>query len=255
MKELLLFISILLAAFGVKADCDLRRMEFWPAGPNISQNSLIVIDAYKFSSKIIHQLNHEYPIYLKSGDAKVELHVKEILIGEAGLTQAILMPMNELVAGNSYQLYIENIPGNEMPSTKFWNPETESYDFPIWKVTPGRDVRAPRWKIKPQEVKRTFIAYGCGPETYIYFNFQTLDQSEILIKTSVTSLSSNKTIVCYLKPNDNETLKVGREMCGGAFSFEDGEKFEVAFDLMDASGNSTTWSDHKIAFTKPGNSN
>ncbi|MBK9981060.1 MAG: hypothetical protein IPP15_01315 [Saprospiraceae bacterium] len=251
MKEFLIVILILLSSGKSKADCPLSSMEFWPAGTTIYENSLIVIDGYHLSNKIIVQLNHEYPIYLTSGNLKVELKIKEITYGEAGLTQAILLPVKELIPGNEYQLNIDNIPSIDMPFINHRNPDTEKYEFPIWKVIKGRDVQIPRWKIRPKEVKKTYVQYGCGPETYVYFNFQAVDQSEILIRTSVTSLSSNKTIVCYLRPDKNEVLKVGRGMCGGAFSFEDGEKFEVTFNIMDASGNISLLNGNKIEFTKP----
>ena len=226
-------------------------MEFWPASTTIYENSLFVIDGYHLSNKIIVQLNQKYPIYLTSGNLKVELKIKEITFGEAGLTQVVLLPVKEIIPGNEYQLNIDNIPSIDMPFINHWNPETEKYEFPTWKVIKGRDIQTPRWKIRPNEVKKTYVQYGCGPESYVYFNFQALDQSEILIRTSVTSLISNKTIICYLRPDKNEVLKVGRGMCGGAFSFEDGEKFEVTFDIMDASGNIAMWSGNKIEFTKP----
>ena len=251
MKELLILISILLTSLGAKADCDLRRMEFWPTGSSISENSLIVIDAYQLSNQIILQLNQKHPIYLKFGDLKVHLKVKEILVGEAGLTQTILLPTKALIPGLVYQLYIDNIPENEMPSTSNWNPKSGKYEFPKWKVIKGRDIEKPSWILKPVESKKTFIHYGCGPEYYVHFLFQAFDQSEILIRTSVTSVSTNKTIVFYLKPENNEVLKVGRGMCGGAFDFNDGDNFEVTFDIIDANGNITKWSGDKIIFTKP----
>lgn len=40
-------------------------------------------------------------------------------------------------------------------------------------------------------------------------------------------------------------------MCGGAFGFYEGDDYEVAFDIIDAHGNTTKWDGNKIAFTKP----
>lgn len=251
MKRILIVFSILLATFKSKADCSLGRIEFWPTGVSVPQNPIFLIEGYALSQKIILKLNQDYPVYLKSLDEKIVLQVQEVLIGEAGLTQAILLPAKELIPGEEYQLYIDNIPKNEMPSTSLWNPETSSYAFPSWKVDKGNDIEKPIWKIKPKESKKTYIQFGCGPEYYVYFDFQAMDQSAILIKTSVTSVNTNKTIVVYLKPEDNSVLKVGRGMCGGAFSFNDGDLFGVTFDIMDANGNITKWSGNAMTFAKP----
>ena len=251
MKVLFIVTVVLLVSAKSYADCGLGRMDFWPNGKTIYENSLIVIDGYSLSQKIILQLNLKYPVYLKSGDEKVELTVEEIIIGEGSLTQAILKPVKELIPGREYHIYIDNIPENQSPETKNWNSITGKYEYPNWKVIKGRDISKPKWVSKPKELKKTFIAFGCGPEAYVYFSFQASDQSEILIKTSVTSLASNKTTISYLKPEDNGVLKVGRGMCGGAFNFNEGDNFEVKFDIMDSSGNITRWTENKIAFTKP----
>jgi hypothetical protein len=52
-------------------------------------------------------------------------------------------------------------------------------------------------------------------------------------------------------PEDSITIKIGHGMCLGAFLFENGDDYEISFDLMDASGNTTNWTDDKIEFTKP----
>ncbi len=251
MKQITLVLMFLVISIKAWADCPMGRVELWPSGNSIYENSLIVINGYGLSQEFILQLNKKYPIFLISGKVKVVLTINEIITTEAGLTQAVLIPAKTLTPGSQYQIFIANIPKDQVPETTTWNQQTNKYEFPIWTVIKGKDIDKPLWKLKPKEVKKTYIQYGCGPEYYVHFNFQVLDQSEILIKTSVTSLSSNKIISCYLKPEDAIELKVGRGMCGGAFSFSDGENFDVTFDVMDASGNITKWIDNKISFTKP----
>jgi hypothetical protein len=49
----------------------------------------------------------------------------------------------------------------------------------------------------------------------------------------------------------SNTLRIGYGMCSGEFYFEDGEKYEISFSLMDASGNMTDSLTKRITFISP----
>ena len=152
----MLRIIILLLFFSTNslANCSFSGMDFWPKGKTIFQDPIILINGYSFSQKIILSLNVQYPVYLKSGYIRVQLIVKEILVGEAGLTQAILIPAGELISGLEYQLQIDSSSENNDFETKFLNEDIRKYQFPIWKVKKGNDLEKPVWMIKPAVIKK-----------------------------------------------------------------------------------------------------
>jgi hypothetical protein len=249
MKLLSLLLTLLISTVNALADCTGTGIYFWPSSQTIKQNSRIVIEGYAGSQHVIHGLNKKYPIYLKSGDIKVKLTVKEITVGEVGITQAILIPEDKLVAGMDYRLFIDNLPEYEAPLQK-WNKTTKSYEAIEWKVAEGTDTEKPEWINKPAVKEKTYKLFGCGPEEYVDFSFKVKDASEFLIKTTVTNTKTNKSTTYYLSP-DIESFSIGHGMCSGAFNFREGDEFEATLDLIDASGNITTWSDAKVKFTKP----
>lgn len=253
MKQTILILTFILCTGESFADCMDNGISFWPSGQTIMQNSLIVIDGFATSQKVIMGLNEKYPIYLKSGDKKIELIVKEILVGEFRLTQAVLTFDETLQAGQDYELFIDNLPESERALRK-WNVKKRVYEKVTWTAVAGVDTDKPIWKAGPVETKKTLIYFGCGPETFVHFKFTIADASEFLIRTTVTNPKTNKKTAYYLEP-DGSTLKVGHGMCSGAFLLEEGDDFEVTFDIMDASGNLARWPGKEIYFTKPNDEN
>ncbi|NLE05785.1 MAG: hypothetical protein GX638_13435 [Crenarchaeota archaeon] len=253
MKQKTLILIFTLLTVKAFADCIVTGIYFWPSGETIKQNSIIVIEGYAESQNIIFDLNKKYPIYLQSGGKKVNLTIKEILLGEYDLTQAILTVDEKLEVGKIYEIFIDSLPDYES-SLRKWNTKTKKYETAKWTVIKGIDTIGPTWKKKPVETKKTLAYYGCGPATFVHFNFKIDDKSEFLIKTTVTSLKTKKKSTYYLEPEDS-TIQIGHGMCSGAFLFKDGDEYEVSFDIMDASGNLTAWTEKKILFTKPNDEN
>ena len=253
MKQTSLILTFILLTVKAFADCAGTGIYFWPSGETIKQNPIIVIDGYAESQNVIVGLNKKYPIYLKAGVKKIKLTVKEILIGEFYLTQAVLTADHTLEAGKDYELFIDNLPEFERPLRK-WNSRTKEYEKLKWTVVEGSDNISPTWTEKPTETKKTLVYYGCGPATFVHFNFRVEEQSGFLIKTTVTNQKTKKVTSYYLEPNDSN-LHVGHGMCSGAFKFKGGDEFEISFDIMDASGNLTSWTEQKMFFTKPNDQN
>jgi len=249
MKQITLILTFIIWTVKAFADCDGVGIYFWPSGQTIKQNSIIVIDGYAESQNVIIGLNKKYPIYLKTGDKKVKLTVKEILVGEFYLTQAVLTVDETLEVGKNYEIFIDSLPEYERPLQK-WNNKTRKYEHAIWTVIEGIDTIQPIWNVKPVETEKTLIHYGCGPEKYVHFKFKIDDESEFLIKATVTNRTTKK-ITSYYLETDGSSLLIGHGMCSGAFLFEEGNEYDILFNIMDASGNLTLWTDKKIIFTKP----
>lgn len=248
MKKIIYLLILYFSSQNLFADCAGTGIDFWPIGNTIKQNSLIMIDGYAESQRIINGLNKKYSVYLKSKDHEVQLTVIEIQKGEFWITQAILRPSEKLKSGQEYQLFIDSLPEYEEPLRK-WNPDKKEYEEVKWTVSSGTDLTKPNFTSIPTESKKVLEYYGCGPESYVIFNHSVNDSSEFLIKTTVANLSTNETTTYYLTTIENE-IYVGHGMCSGAFKLNNGQEYEVTFAILDASGNKGNPT-NKILFKAP----
>ena len=71
----------------------------YPSSESISSNSIIIVEGYSFSQRIVDSLNISYPVYLQTDDHRIDLEVVDICIGGYQLTQADLQPKQSLVRG------------------------------------------------------------------------------------------------------------------------------------------------------------
>lgn len=248
MKKRLLLITITLSISNLAAICSWNSLTVFPIGMSIKQNTIFVLDGYAASQIIIKGLNDKFPIYLLGKNHKVKLNIKETLVGQFELTQALLVPETDLIVGMEYTLIIDNLPENELLVR--WNSELNKSGPIVYKVTEGKDSIKPIFKTIPKEIKKTYHNDGCGPTILVTFDCNVIDSSEYLIKTTVKCIETRKKTTYYIASNKGE-MEIGHGMCYGPFHFEDGDNYEVKFSLMDASGNLTIWSGYSIEFTKP----
>lgn len=252
MKQLLIITISLFWSASLYADCAGSGLYVFPSGQTIKQNSIFVIEGYANSQSVILELNKSYSIYLKSGDKKVNLLVKEICVGQFGLTQAILTPEKQLEAGLEYELIIDGFP--KIESFNHYNSKTNTYDPIKWTVVAGTDNEKPVLTSRPKEIGKSYTLFGCGPALSVDFDFPVKDSSEVIIKTTVKNMSSGVETTYYIQPTNNQ-IEIGHGMCSGAFNFDDSNNYEVEFSFMDASGNLTAWTGERIKFTKPTDKN
>jgi len=199
MKTLALF--IILSAFLTTrafADCTASGLHVWPAGNTLKQNAIIVLEGYAKSQELILQLNDKYPAYLKAGNRKVKLNIKEICIGQFELTQAILIPSELLIAGLEYTLLIDNLP--EAQSLTRYNPVSKKTEAITFKIIKGIDTEKPVMTAKPKVLKKSLVQLGCGPSTHVYFDCPVADSSEYLVKTTVKNLETGKEATYHVMP-------------------------------------------------------
>ncbi len=119
-----------------------------------------------------------------------------------------------------------------------------------YTVVAGRDTVKPEFVSAPKVIQKTLVQYGCGPSIHVVFSNPAKDTSDIIVKTIVTDLKTGNATTYYIVP-DGDKIRVGHDMCSGAFAFDSGNDYEVDFSFMDCSGNITSWTGRSIRFTKP----
>lgn len=225
------------------AKCAGSHLTFFPFGEEIKQNTIFMVEGYRYE-EIINGLNKKYPIYLRSGNQKVKLVIFDKQIGEYGLSQVLMKPIEILKTGTEYEIVIENFPVHE-PLHK-----SKTEVFRKWKVKFGMDTDPPKFKEYPKEVNRESAFYGCGPAVFVNFSCKVNENSGYLVKTVLKNLTTGSIKVYYLT-SQNDIVEVGHNMCSGAFALKSEENYEVAFSLIDASGNENLTGQKIIRFKAP----
>lgn len=249
MRPYFLLLILLINSAAGWCKCMSRGLYFWPTGPTICENSLIIVDAYAQSQAMLTGSTKKYTAYLQSDHEKIELLPIALYVGQFDLTQVILKPQKSLIAGGTYELIVEGVDDVENLLKKF-NSKTNQWEKISWKVVGEADLEAPVWKKLPAYINDTYIEYGCGPEVSANFEFEVSDISEYLIKTTVKDLSTQQVCTYCIQPS-NQVISIGHGMCSGAFYLDNGHDFEVEFILMDASGNETPWTSPPLSFKNP----
>jgi len=247
MKALITFFTALFFYSTALGDCADNILSAFPSGNTIKQNSIFVLNEYAWNAKIIKGLNQQYPIYLKCGDEKIKLIVKEIHVGQFNESQAIVFPEKQLVDGHEYTMCIDNLPEGE--ALKRFNEQTQVYEPIVYKVSHGKDILKPIIASSPELIDKTYKRFGCGPSAFAVFKYSVIDSSEIIVKVKLKNVKNGDEKIYYVEASEGN-ICVGYSMCSGAFHFDDGIYYNVTFSFMDASGNIIDWDDD-IGFFKP----
>ncbi|GAB2953709.1 hypothetical protein GCM10027048_18670 [Hymenobacter coalescens] len=247
------FVVLLLAAWGLahagQAKCYTRGLRCWPSGGTLRPQPILVLDGLAQSQEIIHALGATYQAYLQAGKERVVLDVQDKLVGQYGVSQAVLKPRRPLTVGQRYELIIR---GKGAGSGNLLEQANGPYRANVvYTVVAGTDQTPPAWKAAPREHAKHYEEMGCGPEVYVDFTAAVLDESACLIKATVRDLDSGQASAYYLPPDAAGLVSVGHGMCTGAFRLENGRRYTVAFTLLDAAGNTTPWQGPALAFTRP----
>mgnify|MGYP000271130291 FL=1 len=241
MRTIFTFLTSILFLTSIHAECAMSGLYVFPKGKTIRQNPVFVLDGYGFSEHTIEGLNKEYPVYLQCGEIKVPLEVKEMHKGQFELTQAVLVPTDSLIPGLYYKLTIDHLP----PYDNFKSHASNA----IWKVESGKDTIAPEMTARPRELNKILELYGCHPVSYVVFSCPAKDNSEMMVRATVKDKAGNET--SYFIETNGLEIKIGHDMCHGAFKFAEGSKYDVKFDFMDASGNIRSWEGAGLRFSGP----
>lgn len=209
----------------------------------------MVLEGYATNQGIISGLGTTYEIFLQSGNQHVPLQVKELLVGQFKLAQAVLQPSGRLVVSQHYELVVRRKgekSGNMLLNVRGFDRGKVSYT-----IEAGRDELPPTWVVQPREQAKRYVEFGCGPALFVDFVGVIYDPSACLIKARVTDLGTGKSAAYYLAMEAGGLISLGHGMCAGAFMLEQGNRFSVEFTLMDASGNLTPWVGPAIPFFSP----
>ncbi len=198
----------------------------------IPQNGIIIIEFYGGSQYIASGLNKRHPIYLQSGDSKVTLTVVEVLGGDFQLTQAILRPSTLLSFEKMYTVFIDDI-NNKLFPPRLLNEKTKSWSSGPITVTSNLSTNT-AFNYTITETKKTYVRYGCGPASWVYYNISGIDSSISFVRTTVKSLRTNN-LSTYVVPIENGQIKLGHGMCSGPFLFNNAGNYEATFTLLNQS--------------------
>jgi hypothetical protein len=242
MKKLFIALLIFFLTGRASAECNSWGISVWPRTNEISLNSLIIIEGYFSSQEVIRGLNKKYTIYLKADTTIISLDVIKTYEGQYSLTQALLRPTSKLISKTTYTLHIDSL--DQYEKEDFYSNSFK------WTVTDRMDNEPPNWLRTPILFNKQKIHYGCGPAKFVDFCVCYQDNSSVVIFAKLKEIKTDK-IYEYLVTPDSTLLRIGHGMCAGEFDFEDGEKYEISFGLMDASGNRNDTLTKPIQFNSP----
>ncbi|OYQ46067.1 hypothetical protein [Flavobacterium aurantiibacter] len=248
MKTLHAILFVILIPFFSFADCFDGGLQVFPKGPIIPKNGIFLITGSGVNQELILQLSTLNQTFLIGENEKIKLVVVETLVGSYQLTQVLLKPERDLTPGKIYTLVIENVPAQFQP--KKYDEITKKMCPITFEVTTDSDDVAPILLNRPKVVDKRWIEYGCGPEITVSFNYSVKTLTELLVKATVKDKTTGKTSSFYLEPEKN-VITIGRNMCSGAFTFDDSANYEVTFTFLNSSGKACEWSGKPIAFTGP----
>ncbi|MEM9526045.1 MAG: hypothetical protein AAGA31_05510, partial [Bacteroidota bacterium] len=152
MRPILLVIVAIFFTGQIYADCAGSGLWTYPHSGAINQNSLIVLEGYARSQRIINSLNNKYPVYLESSGHCVQLILKSTHRGMFDITQAILIPDEKLILDRTYQLVIDNLEDDERLLLMEWNSSLGGRKPIAWKVEGQTDYIAPKLLSPPELV-------------------------------------------------------------------------------------------------------
>lgn len=252
MKLTLTALLIIAMTADLVAECSVSGLHTFPSGgSSIKQNSMIVLEGYATTRKVIRSLNKEYPVYLESDGHKVTLEVRETLEGMFRLTQAILIPTEPLVENRTYTLRIDSLDEDQRFVVSRWDSESHARVPITWTVVGGIDTTEPSILGDPVLSASWIEFMGCGPEVYASFSVPAEDESELLFKTELVDLKTEESHTYYLSLDHHDLVRAGHGMCSGAFSYEPHKTYKIRFSVLDICGNETEiWSDW-VEFDSP----
>ena len=248
MRHISLIILTFFIATLASAKCAINGIYCLSKSSTLNKNGLIILEFYASSQSLISDLNKKYPIYLKSFYGKIQLNVIETLTGEMHLTQIVLKPTTELKVGEIYTLQIDNLPKYERRLGRY-NSLSNKWESLTFNVNNSEDNDIPTLSSTPTEQKKSLVYYGCGPASWVFFNITGQDKSELFVRANVKNKMTGK-VTTYILVIENGLSKVGHGMCSGAFHFDNGDNFEITFQLFDQSGNKSALT-NTIYFTRP----
>lgn len=245
----ILFITLIpLEIFAV---CAFGGISVFPETNTIENNNYIIIEGYGDRQQLVSKLGKRHPVYLSSEKHQVELVRVTLNRSKRNRTQILFKPSKKLRVGEKYQLKIHELKNSDTTTFKRWNSTTEKSENYTWAVTETKLLATPIFSQKPMVTKRTYVRYGCGPASHVYFNLKLQDTtSNFIIKVELKNNGGLITDKYIITSNTNE-VKIGYGMCSGEFDFKPNKKYSIRFKLVSNSTSpDSNWSEW-VMFKSP----
>ena len=250
MKNAFLILIFLFSVHQSSAECAMSGITYYPEQTTISQYSILIIQGYSFSQKVINSFKKDRKAYLESEDGeKIDLTLKEVLIGQMSLTQAIFRPAEKLELNKKYFLKFTHLTDKEnYKELTRYNREIEEHEPVAWTVTEDKTEQLNQ-KLTLKFEQTDVQYYGCGPAAYAVFQPQNSSDSEIWYRTEVYE-EKTKTLTTYIIKTWEGKLRVGHGMCSGGFTFNKDGNYKVRFTPMNIDGQKLATTDWR-SFESP----
>lgn len=236
MKYLFLSLLAFFTGFTSLADCSSSGFYFWPGHHStLSENPLIIIEGYASSQKIISKLSNSNPVYLQNENHKVQLELEELQVGGLELTQALFRTSESLHDGKEYELVIENYAG-ELGKLMRYDNKNHKYVKVKWTVKKNVDAKSPEFTKNPELTESTIQHLGCGPAKKMLFSYETNEQSNVIIKITLTNTGNNSSQTYHMWTNKS-AVSIGHNMCSGQFGLTENANYSITWQMIDANWN------------------
>lgn len=244
MKKLLFLLLLFSAINNCRAECGIGATFYYPVNRNnISTNSFFIIHGYGMNTSTINTFE-DRKIFLESKNGElIELKLKEILTGK-GENQAIFFPISKLSPNTKYHLKYTNETESETRELSNWNTTTQRREKITWTTASEEIKSALKEDTTFRFIKSESKSYGCGNSSNAIFETNEANVSEIIFKTELLNVATNKISTFYIFANQ-KMLQVGYGMCSGEFDLKDNSNYKVRFTATDSTGKTAKTSDWK----------
>jgi hypothetical protein len=233
------------------AECSWGELYVYPKSNIIEENSWIILEGYASSQTVIDSLNKNYRVYLESEGTEISMRIQYINKGGFRLSQAILKPETKLIIGRTYTIKLENLKGDKKTPLQRYNYDDKKYEAISWIVSRAKKNQTPRFNTTPKLINQEYLRYGCGPAINTIFELNINQEIDLLIRTELVEIETKITTTYFLNYYQNDTLKIGHDMCSGAFNYKPEKSYKIRFCIYSLNGNSNhQWSDW-ITFKSP----
>lgn len=213
--------------------CPSGSFSVWPASGEIPILPNFVFSMSGNGKKVSEEILLGKEVFLKSGEEKIKLILKEKFVPHIDFIQMVFIPETKLRENAMYSLDLGQIVTPEF-SMALGLPELQENKIPAWRVV-KTDSLLPAWKSKPMLSSMERIEGECGPSISILFNCDLPQNHNCAVLVETVDILTQAQTAFLLFPS-SEGFSVGREISGGPFEPVFMNWYKLRFRLMNSSG-------------------
>lgn len=249
MKRTITFLFFLWSFFLVNevfADCASEFMLALPNKGKLHVGEIIIMEGYGESQKVIRGLGAEYPVFLESSEHRVKLEVKHKNQGMYEMSQAVLVPTEDLEVGKVYYLRIDHLTDQEVKLLIQRNADTFENEPISWFIE--EDVYSeeiPIWQSKPVFIESNFHPTGCGFTMSSSFRLHLEPRRNLYVNVELKNLSDGTVNSYYILVTETQFISIGHGKCYGPFSYQPKIEYQIRFNPLSIYGHAdeSSWSE------------